>query len=65
MQLNSNKISQLALFIVLFFGLILSALYFSYRQKASIDIVLETDYDVSMLRDPLGKINGRQRIIIR
>ena len=55
MQLNSNKISQLALFIVLFFGLILSALYFSDRQKASIDIVLETDYDVSMLRDAIGQ----------
>ncbi|SMB82779.1 ribonuclease T2 [Pasteurella testudinis DSM 23072] len=55
MQINSNKLSQLALFIVLFFGLILSALYFSYRQKASIDIVLETDYDVSMARDSIGQ----------
>lgn len=55
MQLNSSKISQLALFVVLFFGLILSALYVSYRQKSSIDAVLETDYDVSMERDAIGQ----------
>ncbi|WP_407637110.1 ribonuclease T2 family protein [Chelonobacter oris] len=55
MQLSSIKMPQLALFIVLFFALILSALYFSHRQKASMDTLLEADYDVAMSSDSIGQ----------
>ncbi|MGR6980780.1 ribonuclease T2 family protein [Testudinibacter sp. P27/CKL/0425] len=53
--MNSNKIAHLTLFVVLFFGLILSALYVSLRQKSTIDTVLEADYDVSMAQDNIGQ----------
>lgn len=61
MPINSTKMSQLALFVILFFALILSALFFSYQQQASIDTVLETDYDVSLAQDKIGQ-NKQARV---